>query len=147
MLTIKTYLSPSSVHGLGLYAAEDIPAQTIIWQFHPFIDNLLTPRDFFETCKGLDEPTLNHMLNATYKRNGHYFYLTDNARFINHSPETSNIGFVDDFSEIALRDIKYGEELLENYTLSYDTNDFFFSELLNPDPYHYLLREGEYCNA
>ena len=35
MLRVKTYLATSSIPGagLGLFAAEDIPAGTVIWRF------------------------------------------------------------------------------------------------------------------
>ncbi len=147
MLMVKTYMAPSKVHGIGLYAAEDIPAHTIVWKFHAFVDKVLTGSDFFRICQGIDTPALHHILSSTYKRSGQYFYLTDNARFINHSEEGSNIIFVDDFSEVASRHIYPGEEILENYSLSYDTNDFFFTEHLDPDPYCYIQREREIAYA
>ncbi len=145
MLIVETYLAPSRVHGIGLFAANDIPAHSVVWKFKSFIDTVLPPERFLRLCREVDGFTLRHLMNSTYKRNSQYFYLTDNARFINHSPEECNIAFVDDYTEIALRDIRSGEELLENYSLSYDESDFFFTELSNPDPYSYLqvLERGE----
>ena len=49
-----------------------------------------------------------------------------------------NISFIDDYTEVAVRDIDAHEELLENYLLAYDKTDFFFQELLDPDPYQYI---------
>ena len=142
MLTVKTYLAPSHVHGIGLYAGEDISAQTIIWQYNCHIDRVFSMDLFLKTCDGLNDFALKHFLNSTYRRGGRYFYLTDNARFINHSEDRNNILFVDDFTEISLRDIKAGEELLENYLISYDPGDFFFHEINDPDPYHYIVTLG-----
>lgn len=139
MLSIKTYLAPSAVHGIGLFAAEDIPAFSMIWQFNKHIDKILSEHNFLRTCRGLNNHALKHFLNSTYRRGGRYFYLTDNARFINHSDDFSNIYFADDFTEIASRDIRAHEELLEDYRHSYDPEDFFFQELSNPDPGIYVL--------
>ncbi len=149
MLIVETYLAPSQVHGIGLFAAQDIPAHSVVWKFKDFIDTVLPPERFLRLCREVDNFTLQHLMNSTYRRNSQYFYLTDNARFINHSPDNRNITFVDDYTEIALRDIKQGEELLEDYSLSYDESDFFFTELVNPDPHIYLQQvlEGGEVNA
>jgi len=137
MLTVKTYLAPSSVHGIGLFAAEGIPANSIVWQYNEHIDYIYPEDIFLNICRNTLQNTLQHLLNCSYKRSGRYFYLTDNARFINHS-EIANIAFVDDFTEVALQEIKPEEEILENYLFSYDESDFFFQELVNPDPLFYL---------
>ncbi|MGV1098244.1 SET domain-containing protein-lysine N-methyltransferase [Thiovibrio sp. JS02] len=139
MLVVKTYLAPSKVHGIGLYAAEDIPAQTPVWKFNRFIDKIISEKTFLRMCRQVDRCSLQHLLNSTYRRNDKYFYLTDNARFINHSEARYNIAFVDDFTEVATQPIYAHEELLENYLLSYDSSDFFFQEMRNPDPHTYLL--------
>lgn len=139
MLTIKTYLAPSSVHGIGLFAAEDIPAHSVVWKFNNHIDKVFSELAFLKICKGLDDFGLKHFLNSCYQRAGHYFYLTDNARFVNHSDRLDNIIFVDDNTEVAVRDINAGEELLENYHHAYDSGDFFFQEFFDPDPYTYVL--------
>ena len=33
MLFVKTRVLPSRIHGLGLFADEDIPKDTILWKF------------------------------------------------------------------------------------------------------------------
>lgn len=149
MLTVKTYLAPSNVHGIGLYASEDIPARSVIWKFNDFIDRVVGENEFLSVCRNADFCTLQHLLNSSYKRDGKYYYLTDNARFINHSDSFFNVAFLDDFTEIALRDIRAHEEMLENYFLSYDMGDYFFAELSDPDPLHYLhsLELQGACNA
>lgn len=138
MLTINTYLAPSAVHGIGLFAAEEIPSHSVVWKFNPLIDKIYSEQTFLKICRKSPEHSLKHFLNASYRKGGRYFYLTDNARFINHSQESANIAFRDDYCELALRKIMPHEELLENYLMSYDTSDFFFREMADPDPYHYL---------
>jgi len=138
MLTIKTHLSSSDIHGIGLFASEPIPAGAVIWKFSEMVDRVYSEKAFLKICRTSPEHCLTHFLNASYLRGGRYFYLTDNARFINHSNNSSNIAFVDDNTEVALRDISAGEELLEDYQLCYDATDFFFQELSDPDPLHYI---------
>lgn len=138
MLTIKTYLAPSAIHGIGLFAAEELPCQALVWRFTPLIDKIYSQQTFLKICQSSQEHSLKHLLNASYCKGGRYFYLTDNTRFINHSAKSANITFRDDYSEVTMRKILPGEELLENYDLSYDRSDFFFQELANPDPYLYL---------
>jgi len=138
MLIINTYLAPSPVHGIGLFAAEFIAAGSPVWKFNRHIDKVFKRDVFLAICNRLDNCSLRHLLNSSYCRGGRYFYLTDNARFINHSDQHDNICFADDHCEIALRDIEAHEELLENYLQAYDKTDFFFQELLNPDPYQYI---------
>lgn len=138
MLTINTYLAPSPVHGIGLFAAEFIPAGSTIWKFNRYIDKIFKKEVFLAICNRLDACSLRHLLNSSYCRGGRFFYLTDNARFINHSEQYDNVSFMDDYTEVALRDISAHEELLENYLAAYDKSDFFFQELLNPDPHQYI---------
>ena len=138
MLTINTYLAPSPVHGIGLYAVEPIKAGSPVWKFNRYIDKIFKHDVFINICSRLDNCSLYHLLNSSYSRGGRYFYLTDNARFINHSEKYDNICFVDDYTEIALRDIEPHEELLENYLESYDKTDFFYYELQNTEPCQYI---------
>jgi hypothetical protein len=144
MLTVKTYLAPSKIHGIGLFAGEKIPAKSVIWKYNPLIDKIFNKETFLKICQEQDPYTLHHLLNSSYKKNNRYFYLTDNARFINHSDQSSNISFLDEYTEIAQRDIEVDEELLENYRHSYDADDFFFQELFNirPDDYLNTLAQG-----
>ena len=38
MLLVKTKLGVSSVHGIGLFAAQFIPKGTATWEYHPDFD-------------------------------------------------------------------------------------------------------------
>ena len=127
MLVVETYLAPSKIHGIGLFASQFIPQGTAIWRFHPVIDHVYTKSKFLKICQGLegDEEALNHMLNSCYVRSNKCYYITDNARFINHAEHEFNLDLSDDETEVAIRDIHAGEELLENYFLCYDKDDFF----------------------
>lgn len=131
MLKIKSYLATSEVHGIGLFAGENIKEGSIIWQFNPFIDQIFTIRKFRTICESVNHFGLQHLYASSYKRNNRYYYITDNARFINHSDNDYNITFIDDNTEITSKDIKKGDEILENYFLSYDSDDWFYFEINN----------------
>lgn len=128
MLTVKTYVAPSNIHGFGLFAGEDIPKGTVIWKFHPNIDYRFSGKEFAEILKNIDDYGLKHLLNTCYKSDDYFYYVTDDARFINHNEQRSNIGPADENTEVALKDIKKGEEIVENYYNCYDEDDFFFYE-------------------
>jgi len=78
------------------------------------------------------------MCSYLYKRGGRYFMVTDNTRFINHCEQGHNISLLDDFNEVAIRDIEEGEELLENYFINYDLDDTYCLEARNLDPAPYF---------
>lgn len=138
MLRIKAFPAPSTTHGLGLFAGQDLREGQIIWQFNPFFDQVLGKRKFISLCRTLDDNALEHVLSSTYKRHNRYYYLSDNARFINHDEQRCNVMLIDDHAEVALRDIRAGEELLENYFLCYDKDDYFSFELRNQPLRDYL---------
>jgi uncharacterized protein len=139
MLRIDTYLAQSSVHGMGLFAAKPIAKGEVIWKYDPLIDQIYTKTKFKKLIDSLDPVVLKQLLSATYKRNETYFYLADNARFINHMEIGYNIFLIDDYTEVAIQDIGEGEEILENYYLSYDDDDFFMLEMKKIDIMNILL--------
>lgn len=143
MLKIKSYLAQSKVHGIGLFAGEDVKEGSVVWEFNPFIDQVFSARKFRDICQTVNHFGLQHLYASSYKRNNKYFYITDNARFINHSDSGYNIMFVNDFTEVACRHIQRGEEILENYFLSYDKDDWFYFEINNLEAAKYLALNGK----
>jgi uncharacterized protein len=90
MIKVKT----SGVHGKGLFCAKKIRKDTVIGK-----------------CK----------IKKTKKSNMYTLWVKDkpydvkcDLRFINHSNQP-NAAYYDDFTVVALRDIKKGEELLHDY--------------------------------
>lgn len=142
MLKIKSYLATSKVHGIGLFAGENVKEGSIVWQFNSYIDQVFTIRKFRTVCSSVNHFGLQHLYASSYKRNDKYYYITDNARFINHSSDHFNIVFTDDSTEIACKDINKDEEILENYFLSYDKDDFFYFELHHLNVKSYLALNG-----
>ena len=105
------------VHGLGLFADQDITKGTQIWKFSPGLDLEITSTDF-EKLSQYEKNFINFYGFLSRKTNNYHLSF-DNVRFINHSKE-GNITVdmsVDDveYPLVASRDIKSGEELLQNY--------------------------------
>lgn len=112
MLLISTYLAPSTIHGTGVFAAEDIPEGKLIWQFVPGLD-LVIPNEMLETYPAAVRKYVEEYGYEDLYRPGNVVLSGDNARFINHSHTSNTCSNKDD--AFALRDIKKGEEITCNY--------------------------------
>jgi SET domain-containing protein len=124
MLLIRAYLAPSSVDGIGLFAAEPIAKNTVIWTFDSRIDRLFSLKE--KEC--LPEPLRTFLSIYSYpKYPGALEFILDgdHARFMNHSkmPNTCNTGS----NTTAARNISAGEELLCDY------DEFYPSHSLLPE--------------
>ncbi|MGL5837192.1 MAG: SET domain-containing protein [Sphingorhabdus sp.] len=113
MLLVETYVAPSTIEGVGVFAATDIPAGAEIWRFAPAFDRVFTPeevealgpvqRDY------VDRYGYSHMADRSM-----VVVEADNGRFMNHS-DRPNTDFTRPDVGYAIRDIKAGEELLCDY--------------------------------
>ncbi len=115
MLLVKAYTDKSTIHGIGLFAGERIPKGTLIWQFNPGVDWLISEADVMALPKPEHEDMQNHsyfvpLLNARV-------VCGDDARYLNHHPaphatccDTEVVGCT-----TAARDIEIGEELTCDY--------------------------------
>jgi SET domain-containing protein len=114
MLRVKTYLAQSSIPGagLGLFAAEDIPAGTLIWKFDDGWDLLKREADWPDDVSKSFLKTYAYLSPTSKKRL--YVICIDNARFINHSARPTGTGGQSQVT-VAARDIRAGEEITEDY--------------------------------
>lgn len=106
MLLVRTYTNKSRIHGIGLFAAEPIPAGTPAWQFDPEVD------------KTSALPYAEPLDKYSWRAEGSLWVLCgDNARFMNHSKHP-NIKSNFDLAkpDTAIRDIAAGEELTVDYS-------------------------------
>lgn len=110
MLTVKTYIDKSPVHGIGLFANEFIPKDTIIWKLNKELD-LIISQEEYNKLSSLSKEHFDWFAYYSKDRGG-WILCFDNAKFVNHSksPNTYGIG-----NTIALRDIQKGEEITEDY--------------------------------
>ena len=112
MLTVKTHIAPSRIHGIGLYADEPIPAGTVIWEFTPLFDVVFTEADI----ERLPPPARPHVDKyAYYDTDRAAFVLCgDDARFMNHA-DAPNTFEESGKRTVARRDISAGEEITCDY--------------------------------
>lgn len=96
--------------GYGVVATEFIPAGTITWVLDK-LDREFSPSEFQEM-----EPIYQNILDTyTFRNNkGNLVLCWDNGRFVNHSFNSNCLTTAYDF-EIAIRDIKPGEQLTDDY--------------------------------
>lgn len=113
MLLVRTYVAESPIHGLGLYAGEDIPKNTIVWKFNPIIDKFIDPEEIPTLPEHIQEfiNTYAYLLEET----NNYCLGLDNDRFTNHSENPNTKAIMGESKVIAIRDIKKGEEITSNY--------------------------------
>ncbi len=118
MLLISTYLAPSPIHGIGLFANQFIPAGTATWEYHPDFDKAYSASDI----ERMSDPARSQFLKYAYldKEIGLYVLCFDDQRFINHCFRHPNIASTPR-RDVAARNIEKGEELLCDYRCYDDT--------------------------
>jgi SET domain-containing protein len=129
MLTVETFIGPSKIHRLGLFAAQPIAQCTMIAYKDTRLDNLIF-KDYYAAANSITKNVIDHYAFRFYEFN-YYLLYHDNARFINHSAK-NNICYADSIDVpatsraqphrfmdalVALRDIPSGEELTLDYSI------------------------------
>ena len=112
MFVIRTRVGPSTIHGTGVFACEDVPVGGVVWRFHPPFDQVLSHSDI----AGLPEIAREYLETYAYPcldLGGKLVLSGDHARFLNHSddPNTEEGHFV----SIARRPIVRGDEITCDY--------------------------------
>jgi hypothetical protein len=119
-----TEVRPSSLHGMGVFAKQDIPKGTVWWRARPDRDVMFITQPQFEVlCGSFVSPPNDSLLNSLYTYS--YFsadhdaliLIFDNARYTNHSsdPNSAELDEPGAIGSIAIRDIQAGEEITEDY--------------------------------
>jgi SET domain-containing protein len=118
MLLVRTYLAPSPLHGIGIFASDDIPQGTLMWRLDPKVDTLFTDHEL----ENLSAATRECLDEYIYQLPGFPFWILDgdHARHFNHSRTPTMRKHDTPFESYALRDIKKGEELTCDYRLYMD---------------------------
>lgn len=113
MMTVRCYLAPSSIEGLGVYCHDPIAKGELIWHLDPRFDRLIPISDFEAA-----EPHVKEFIDRyTYPHEDHPGFLVldaDEGRFMNHSDDP-NTDFNHADMGVALKDIPAGEELTCDY--------------------------------
>lgn len=113
MLTVSTYVAPSAIDGLGVFAGEFIERGRLLWSLNPKFDIFINHGEL----DGLP-PHVRHFISRySYphmEMSGVVIVDSDNGRFMNHclAPNTDfrifDVGY-------ALADIAQGDEITCNY--------------------------------
>lgn len=113
MMLVPTYVAPSRIEGVGVFAAEDIEEGALIWQLAPGLDRLIR-KDEIGTLPPLFQEFVERY-GYPYPHDPETLIVElDNGRFMNHSA-TPNTRFSDPDAGFTTRRIAAGEELLCNY--------------------------------
>lgn len=122
MIHIKYKLDRSKIHGIGIFADQEIKKGTLIFTAEQILDVNITQRQF-------DSLSIAEQKEVKYwgffdKTSQKWHVDFDHIHFINHSYLANT---TQDFSHsetylVATRDIKCGEELSQNY-LSFESRE------------------------
>ncbi|MEK6976573.1 MAG: SET domain-containing protein-lysine N-methyltransferase [Candidatus Thermoplasmatota archaeon] len=103
-------LGPSKIHGLGLHAAEPIPAGTVVWDYDPPIDQIIPVTQL----PNLAPHVRKYIAVYGYREDDQIVLCGDDARYFNHS-KAPNCKSGHGTQTVAIRTIAVGEELTDDY--------------------------------
>ena len=111
MMIVKNYVAPSAIHGVGVFAGEDIKQGTRIYEVIEAVDIVMTQE---QAAAYGDEFARFMRIFAYVEPSDRTMVISvDNSRFMNHAQEP-NTGWDDRFGW-ATRDIHKGEEITCDY--------------------------------
>jgi len=113
MLLIPNYVGPSSIEGVGIFAAAPIAKGTVIWTLDESFDRVLSAADI--AALGEEQRRFVERYGYPHTQRPELTIVeVDNGRFMNHSDDP-NTEFTDPVIGWAIRDIAEGEEITCNY--------------------------------
>jgi SET domain-containing protein len=112
MLTIKTAVRSSPIHGNGVFAAQKVLPGETVWEFAPLFDRVITDHELASSPEAFRDFLDMYAYRST-DMDGALILSCDNARFLNHSsfPNTRELPF----RSVATRVIEIGEEVTCDY--------------------------------
>ena len=114
MLTVSTYVAPSAIEGLGVFAGEYIERGQLMWSLNPKFDIFIHASEIEGIPPHLQRFHRSLQLSASGDAEDVVFVDSDNGRFMNHSL-SPNTDFRIFDKGYALVDIAQGDELTCNY--------------------------------
>lgn len=110
MNVVKTYIAPSKIEGLGMFAGEFIPKGALIWRLDG-TDIIISEKEIYDLKLNINQ--YNHVMKYSFKYKDNYIFCTDDQKYCNHSNIPNTI--CDYKTQVALKDINKGEEITCNY--------------------------------
>lgn len=111
MLLVDHYVAESGIHGLGVFSAQSVKRDDLIWEFNPIIDREIPEEKLSDLPDHVVAKIYKH---AWYHPENNCFWLAaDGDYFMNHSdmPTMEIRGH----SFVAARDLVIGDELTCDY--------------------------------
>lgn len=116
-MCVKTKVLPSKIHGLGLFANENIKKGSVIWKFTPGFDIKFTKGEIKKLPKQAKD--FLEVYGWLSKKSGKICLSSDNGKYFNHSASPNCLSkYYENEEEVitkAIKDIKKGEEITDNY--------------------------------
>lgn len=114
MMLVSTYVGPSGIEGVGVFAEEAIKAGTLIWVLDENFD-LVVPREKLDTVPKHLVTFFDRYAYPLHNEPDKLVLEFDHGRFMNHQNEP-NTDFREVIKGYARRDIEPREELTCNYS-------------------------------
>lgn len=120
MWLIKTKIDRSTIHGIGLFADENVHVGQRVWQPNKAFD-IPVPDDYEDHLVLLPSWSRNLFLKRTYidPKSGKRMFGIDGDSFVNHS-DIPNVEFDCFGVGYAKMDIMSGEEITNDYSQIHD---------------------------
>src|SRR4029079_10639793 len=113
MLMVRTYLAPSAIEGLGVFAGESLERGRLVWSLNPLFDIFIRESEI-ETLPQHMQEFIDRYSWTHREIPGVVMLESDYGKFMNHSL-TPNTDFRVFDKGFALTDIALGEEITCNY--------------------------------
>ncbi|HEX3756152.1 MAG TPA: SET domain-containing protein [Rhizomicrobium sp.] len=114
MFVVQTYVAPSTIHGSGVFAGEDIEEGQPIWQFAPGLD-LVVPFDVIARAPEAFRDYMEMYAYVSPQVAGGMILSCDHAKFINHADEPNTI--IQGPVTLARCAIRKGQEITCDYRI------------------------------
>ena len=118
MLLVRTSVRQSPIHGLGVFAEEDIPEGAILWRFEPFLDRVINEQELGAMPDHLVD--FIEIYSEYFPELGVLVLSGDNDRFTNHSDDPNTEVVLPNGTEAQVRArrlIVAGEEITCDYNV------------------------------
>ncbi len=128
MIHINYKIKISNTHGIGLFTDQDIAKGDLIYTPTPILDVDLTQEQF----DGLTSEEQREVRYYGYfnKKTSRWHVAYDAIRILNHGPKgIANVTQDEDMVMTALRDISQGEEILQDYSEIFSSEDEHFKRI------------------
>jgi len=115
VLLVPTFLAPSPIHGIGLFAAVPVPAGTVVWRLDEPFDQVVAEGALADlgTVAQLQVQRYAYLDPVRHVR----ILCADDARFFNHAGDANCRDAPDSggTATVTVRDVVEGEELTWDY--------------------------------